>query len=164
MYDEIVPPLTLMLGALKKLIDKAEAHCAARKIDPEAFLRMRLFPDMFPFTKQVQLASDFAKGTAARLSGVANPPMPDTEASFAELRERLQKTLDFLASVPREAFDGAAAREIVFRTRGQDVTAPGRVYAGTIGLPQFYFHMTTAYNLLRHGGVEIGKADFLGRS
>jgi hypothetical protein len=163
MYDLTVPPMTHLLGALSKLLDIAEAHCAERKIDPQAILGFRLFPDMFPFTRQVQLSSDFAKGTVARLAGVTAPAMPDSETSFAELRGRLARTVAFLGSVPRDALEGAAGREIAFRASGQDRSASGMAYFTMVGQPQFHFHLTTAYAILRHNGVAIGKRDFLGR-
>jgi hypothetical protein len=143
---------------------KAEAHVQAKKLDPNAFLLARLFPDMFTFTKQVQLACDFAKGTSARLAGVTPPSHPDDEKSFDELHDRIRKTVDFLRSLNKEQFAAAADRAVTFKAQGKELTVKGTQYLSNVGLPNFYFHVTTAYGLLRHNGVEIGKADFLART
>jgi hypothetical protein len=152
-----------MLGALSKNLAKAEAHCEAGKIEPEALLGARLFPDMFPLRRQVQLASDFAKGAAARLAGVENPAMADTETTFAELQARITRTRDFLATVTPAMLEGAGTRTVTFKARGEDRKLPGAAYLSKVALPNFYFHLATAYNILRHNGIELGKMDFLGR-
>ncbi len=149
------------LGGLSGLLDKAEAHCASKNIKPEAILQFRLYPDMFPFVKQVQLACDFAARAAARLAGAEPKSFPDTETSFAELKARIAAAREYIASFPAQAFDGADDRAITIRIRGADMTMPGAVFYCTYSLPQFYFHVTTAYNILRHNGVEVGKADFM---
>lgn len=163
MYDASVPVFVHFLNSLAALLRKTEAHVQARKLDPNAFLSARLFPDMFTFTKQVQLSCDFAKGTSARLAGVTNPSHPDDEKSFEELQARIRKTVEFLKSLSREQFAVAAERQIAFKTGGKEQTLTGADYLSNVGLPNFYFHLTTAYGLLRHNGVEIGKADFIAR-
>jgi hypothetical protein len=151
-----------MLRNLSALLEKAEAHCAARKIDPAALTSARLFPDMFPLARQVQIACDTAKGAAARLAGVEIPKHEDTEQTFPELRARIAKTLDFIESLPKAKFEGAEDREVVMKMRGEDVKFRGGQYLLAHATPNFYFHVTTAYDLLRHNGVELGKRDFLG--
>lgn len=163
MYEQSVAVLSHSLDVLSKILAKAEAHCTAKKIDPQALLTARLFPDMFPLARQVMLATDFCKGPAGRLAGVEIPSYPDTETTFAELQARLERTRAFLATITPEQLEGAATRTIKFRARGQDMEAPGQIYFSQVALPNFYFHMTTAYNILRHNGVELGKADFIGR-
>ena len=150
------------LRNLSAILDKAQAHAAARKIDPAALTGCRLYPDMFPLTRQVQIACDTAKGAVARLAAVEIPKHEDTEQSFAELKGRIAKTLDFIDSVPAAKMEGADAREVTIRQRGQDVTMSGLQYLLAAAQPNFYFHVTTAYNILRHNGVELGKKDFLG--
>ncbi len=163
MYDQSVAPMSHFLGALSKILTKAEAHCAAKKIDPAALLTFRLYPDMFPLLKQVQLVTDFAKGAASRLAGLEVPSYADTETTFAELEARVAKTLAHLATVTPAMLAGAEARDVTFKARGQDVTLPGQTYFSQMALPNFYFHLATAYNILRHNGVELGKMDFIGR-
>lgn len=163
MHDQSVAVFDHMLGTLSGILRKAEAHCEARKIDPAALLSFRLFPDMFNLTKQIQLVSDFAKAPAARLAGVDNPPMADTETSFAELQDRIAKTRAFLATITPDMLKGAETRVVTFRQRGEDRQLPGQTYLSGVALPHFFFHLTTAYNILRHNGVELGKADFIGR-
>lgn len=157
-----IPPVVQTLAALRGLIDKAEAFAKERKIDEAVFLDARLFPDMFPFVRQVQLTTDFAKGIAARLSGRDVPSYEDKERSFAELRQRIDKTVSFVASVPLAEIDGAGGRDCTIRMRGQPVTVKGEPYLVHFALPNLYFHAATAYAILRHNGVAIGKADFLG--
>lgn len=145
------------------VLTKAAEHAAARKIDPPALLQARLFPDMFPLLRQVQIATDFARSVAARLAGVEVPSAPDTEQSFDELQQRIASTLAFLDSLDPAAFDGSDTREIVLRPgTPKERTLSGQAYLLSYGLPQFFFHVTTAYALLRHGGVEIGKRDYMG--
>jgi hypothetical protein len=163
-YDASVPVFIHFLNGLAALLRKAEGHAQAKKLDPNAFLLARLFPDMFTFTKQVQLACDFAKGTSARLAGVAAPSHPDDEKSFDELHDRIRKTVDFLRGLNKDQFAEAADRAVTFKAQGKDLTVKGAQYLSNVGLPNFYFHLTTAYGLLRHNGVEIGKADFLART
>jgi hypothetical protein len=163
MFDSSVAVFVHFLNGLAALLRKAEGHVQAKKLDPNAFLLARLFPDMFTFTKQVQLACDFAKGTSARLAGVTAPSHSDDETTFDELHERIRKTIDFLRSLNKEQFAEAADRAVTFKAQGKDLTVKGAQYLSNVGLPNFYFHVTTAYGLLRHNGVEIGKSDFLAR-
>ncbi len=150
------------LGALSAILAKAEAHCEARGIKPEALLTFRLYPDMFPLTRQVQLACDFAARAAARLAGAEPKGFPDTEVTFAELQARIQAARDYIAGFAAPAYDGAAERAVTIKMRGEDVTMPGLQYLTLYSLPQFHFHATTAYNILRHNGVEVGKRDYMG--
>jgi len=162
MHQACVPPAVRTLRALSTILSKAQAHCEARSIDPQALLQSRIFPDMFPLTRQVQIACDMVKGGAARLSGVEIPSFPDTETTFAELQARIDKTIAFIESVPAAQIDGSEGRHIRIPLRDRTVEFDGQTYLTTWVLPNFHFHVTTAYNLLRHGGVEIGKRDFLG--
>lgn len=157
-----VPALSHSLGALSNILTKAEAHCEARKIDPEIILTARLFPDMMNLTRNVLVACDTAKGAAARLSETENPVFEDTESSFAELQARITKTLEFMASVPETAFEGAENREVTLQAGPQEFKFSGAGYMATFVMPNFYFHMTTVHGILRHNGVELGKRDFLG--
>lgn len=162
-HDAVVPAYLQMLNSLTALLTKAEAHCAAKKIDPSVLLGSRLFPDMLPLSKQVQLASDFAAKGCARLTHSEVPSMPDTETSFAELKQRLAKTIDYVKSFKPEQFEGADAKDVTFPA-GPDrsMTLKGQQFFTAVSLPNFYFHVTTAHGILRHNGVEIGKRDFLG--
>jgi hypothetical protein len=162
MYSASVPVFTQILNSLVALIDKAEAHATERKIEPAALLQARLYPDMFPFTRQVQVAADFAKGASARLAGVEVPRYDDTEASFAELKARIAKTLAFIASLPQDGIEASAQRDITTSNGPNAKQFKGQVYLAHYALPHFYFHATTAYDILRHNGVEIGKKDFIG--
>ncbi len=165
MYDVSVPVIIHGLKTTAYLLKKAEDHCTAKKIKPEALLQFRLFPDMFPFIHQVQLVSDFAKGAGARLSGTAIPSYTDDEKSFADLQARIAKTISFLESLDRNSFADAATRLTKVRvSRDVEKEMTGAEYFNRYALPNFYFHMTTAYNILRHNGVELGKGDFLGRN
>lgn len=163
MYSTSVPVFRQMLGALADVLEKAEAHAQASKYDAAALLQARLFPDMFPLIKQVQIATDFAKGASARLAGIDVPRYEDNEQTFAELQQRISKTLGFIESLPQDAFAGAEGRAITHgageRARHFD---SGEPYLTGFVLPNFYFHVTTAYAILRHNGVPIGKRDFLG--
>ena len=161
MYTATVPPFRAMLKNLSAVIAKAEAHCEAKKIDPAAFLASRLYPDMLPFTSQVQIATDNAKGAAARLSGVEIPKFEDNEKTFPELQARIDKTVAFLDSLTEAQFEGAAERDIVLQLRDRKQEFKGATYLLQWANPNVYFHITTAYALLRHGGVEIGKKDYL---
>ncbi|NBT33419.1 MAG: DUF1993 domain-containing protein [Rhodobacteraceae bacterium] len=162
MYDFILPPLQQTLGALSKILTKAEAHCDTRKIEPEAILKFRLYPDMLNFTKQVQLTCDFAARMPPRLTGRDLPSFPDTETTFAELQARIAKALDYISGFTAADFDGAAERKITISLRTGDMTMSGQQFAAQYAIPQVYFHMTTAYDILRHNGVELGKRDYMG--
>jgi uncharacterized protein len=152
------------LGALSKILDKAAAHCAAKKIDPAVLLAMRLAPDMFPFVKQVQLACDFAKNTVGRLTGEP-PKFPDDEKSFEDLKARIAKTVDYVKGFKAAELDATEDKDVTFPIGPQQtMTLKGAQYLIGFALPNFYFHATTAYDILRHCGVEIGKRDFLGRA
>jgi hypothetical protein len=152
------------LGALSKILDKAAAHCAAKKIDPGVMLQMRLAPDMFPFVKQVQLACDFAKNTVGRLTGEP-PKFLDDEKNFDDLKARIAKTIDYLKSFKATELDATEDKDVTFPIGPQQtMTLKGAPYLIGFALPNFYFHATTAYDILRHCGVEIGKRDFLGRA
>lgn len=161
MYTATVPPLRSMLKNLSAVMAKAEAHCEAKKIDPNAFLASRLYPDMLPFTAQVQIASDNVKGAAGRLAGAEIPKFDDSEKTFPELQARLDKTIAFLDSLTEAQFEGAAERDIVLQLRDRKLEFKGAAYLLQWANPNIYFHITTAYALLRHGGVEIGKKDYL---
>lgn len=163
MFDSSVTVFDNFLKGLAAILRKAEAHCEAKKIEPDALLKARLYPDMFHFTRQVQLVSDFAKGTGARLAGIAAPSFPDEEKTFAELQARIAKTRDFLATLKKEQFAGAAERPITIKVGGQDMTFAGAAYLPGYAMPNFFFHLTTAYDILRHNGVELGKRDYMGR-
>ena len=163
MYQASTPRFAAMLRNLSALIDKADAHCAARKIEPAAITTARLYPDMFLFTRQVQIACDTAKGAVARLAGAEVPKHEDTEQSFAELKARIAKTLDFIESIGAGKIDGSEEKEIVLQMRSGERRLKGMQYLLGSAYPNFYFHVTTAYNILRHSGVEIGKTDFLGK-
>jgi hypothetical protein len=162
MYQASVPQFIRMLGNLKGILQKAAAHAAARKISESALLNARLFPDMFPLTRQVQIATDFARGTGARLSGVEPPAVDDKEQSFAELVARVDVAIAYLKTLPAVKIDGSEAREIKRKVRGVERTFAGIDYLLQYSLPNFYFHLTTAYAILRHNGIEVGKGDFVG--
>ncbi len=163
MYTACVPVLRQMLGSLDSLLGKAEAHIAARNIDPAALLQSRLFPDMFPFIRQVQIACDFAKSVPARLAGVDVPAFEDNEQTFAQLHERIARTLAFIDSLDAAKVEGSEQREIVLRPgTPKEKKLAGQAYLLAYGLPQFFFHVSTAYALLRHNGVEVGKKDYMG--
>jgi uncharacterized protein len=162
MYSLSIPVFRRTLTNLSAILDKAAAHAEARKIDPAALLGARLFPDMLAFTRQVQLSSDFAKGTAARLAGEAPPKFDDVEVSFAELKERIARTIAFLDGFKPEQLDGSEQREIELKTPDRTLRFAGLDFLAHWALPNFFFHVTTAYNILRHNGVELGKKDYLG--
>jgi hypothetical protein len=163
MYNASVPVFRQVLGSLAAILEKAESHADLKKLEPDALLKARLFPDMFPLLRQVQVAADFAKGTVARLGGVEVPRYEDVESDFAGLQERIAKTLAFIDSVPREAIEDGAGREITVGAGDkQRQFANGQLYLAHYSLPHFYFHATTAYAILRHNGLEIGKKDFIG--
>lgn len=161
-HDITVPPLTRTLGGLATILTKAEAHCTERGIDPQALLTFRLYPDMFPFTRQVQLACDFAARIPPRLAGAEIPSYPDTETSFPELQARVAKARSDIAAYGPDRFHGAAERAITIKTRAADLNLTGLQFLTQYALPQVYFHVTTAYAILRHNGVEVGKRDYMG--
>lgn len=163
MHSASVPVLVKTLNAMLAWLDKAEAHAKARNFDPANYLQLRLAPDMLPFVSQILIASDTAKGCAARLGGVEVPKYEDNEASFDELRARIRKTVAFVQSVPADGFAGSEAREIVLPRRDREpLKFDGENYLKHFALPNFFFHATATYALLRHAGVELGKTDFLG--
>ena len=162
MYSASVPVFTRMLGHLAAWLDKAEAHAQAKKFDTSVYLAARLAPDMLPLTKQIQIACDAAKFGVARLAGVEAPKFEDNEASLAELRERIRKTVEFVCSVPAAAIEGTEDKDITVPRRDGNVVLEGEFYLKHYVQPNFYFHVTTAYALLRHNGVELGKGDYLG--
>jgi uncharacterized protein len=163
MYQASVPAFVNMLNNLSAILDKAEAYASDRNIAPEIMLNWRLAPDMFPLTRQIQIASDLAKGTAARLAGHEVPSYPDEEKSFAELKARIAKTVAFIESIAPKDIDGSEGRDIALTVGGQELRFKGEPYLVHFALPNFYFHATTAYDILRHCGVEIGKRDFIGK-
>jgi hypothetical protein len=162
MHSASVPIFTRMLTNLLTWFDKAEAHAATKKFEPGVLLSTRLAPDMLAFTTQIQIACDTAKFGVSRIAGVEAPKFDDKEASFAELRERVRKTLDFVASVPASQIDGKEEAELIVPRRSGPVTWKAEAYLKNHVLPNFFFHLTTAYALLRHNGVDLGKSDFLG--
>ena len=163
MHAASVPVFQQMLGSLDALLSKAEAHAAERKIDPDALLHARLFPDMFPLLRQVQIACDFAKGVSGRLAGAELPVFDDKETSFADLHALIAKTLAFIGGLDATQFDGSETRDIVLRPgTPKERKIGGQAYLLSYGLPQFFFHVTTSYALLRHNGVEVGKRDYMG--
>jgi uncharacterized protein len=163
MYAASVPVFQQALNALSGVLSKAEAHATAKNIAPEVFLQSRLYPDMFNFTRQVQIACDFAKGTCQRLAGQEVTPIADTEASFADLQARIAKTLALIAAAPAASIDGSEDRTIVLMPgTARERTFKGQAYLLTYALQHFFFHTTTAYDILRHNGVELGKKDFVG--
>lgn len=157
-----VPAFVHSLTALSKILDKAEAFAEARKIKPEVIPQLRLIADMLPLWRQITIATDHAKGASARLAGMEVPSFADTETTLAELKERIAKTIAFITSIPDSAYEGAEARMITIKAGPREITFPAPQYYATYALPNFFFHMTTGYNILRSNGVEIGKGDFLG--
>jgi hypothetical protein len=162
MYQASVPVFIKMLTNLKGILEKAAAHAQARKIEDSVLLNARLYPDMLPLIKQVHIATDFARGTGARLAGKEPPVYEDNETSFAELIARTARTLDFLRTLKAGEIDGSEAREIVRPIRGEPKKFTGINYLLYFALPNFYFHTTTTYAILRHSGIELGKSDFIG--
>jgi hypothetical protein len=162
MHSASVPIFVRMLGNLTTWLDKAESHAAARKFDTSVYLSARLAPDMLPFTNQIQIACDAVKFGVARLAGVEAPKFADDEASLADLRTRVRNTIDLIQSVPAAQIDGTEGKDVVVPRRDGSMTLKGESYLKNFVLPNFFFHVTTAYALLRHNGVELGKADFLG--
>ena len=162
-YSTSIPVFKQMLGGLKDVLRKAEAHAIEKKIEPDALLLARLYPDMFPLRRQVQVASDFAKSVSARLAGVEVPKLDDTELTFADLQARIDTVLKFIDSLDVALFDEAATREIITQAgTPKEKRFTGQSYLLNYGLPHFFFHTATSYGILRHSGVEVGKKDYIG--
>jgi hypothetical protein len=162
-YDSAVPAYLQMLGSLSASLTKAEAYATAKTIEPATLLGTRLFPDMLPLSRQVQLACDFATKGVARLTGSDVPSVPDTETTFADLQQRIAKTIEYLKTFTPAQFNGAETREITFPTGpGKTTTMSGQQFLTSFSLPSFYFHVTTAHGILRMSGLDIGKRSFLG--
>lgn len=162
MHSASVPVFVRMLNNMLTWLDRAEAHAQAKKFDASVFLAARLAPDMLPFVRQIQIASDTCKFGVARLAGVEAPKFEDDEANFADLRERIRKTIAFVESVPADRIDGTEERDVAVPRRDGTITLKGEFYMKHFVMPNFYFHVTTTYALLRHWGVDLGKRDFLG--
>ncbi len=162
MYTASVPRFANVLKNLSEILTKGERYAIDRKFDPAVLLGARLFPDMFPLTRQVQIACDGVKGGAARLAGIEVPKHEDIETTFAELQQRIARVVAFIESIPAEKIDGSEERRIVLTLRGEEIGFSGLQYLMGYVLPNFYFHVVTTYNILRHNGVELGKRDFLG--
>ncbi len=162
MYQASAPRFVNMLKNLSAILDKAQAHAEAKKIDPAVLLASRLYPDMFTLTRQVQVACDNAKGAAARLAGVEVPKHEDTEQTFADLKARIAKTIDFVDSFKPAQIDGSEEKNIHLKLGPLEVDWKGMQYLLGFALPNFYFHVVTAYDILRHNGVEIGKREYIG--
>jgi hypothetical protein len=164
-YDATVPGFLQILGSLSGLLNKAEAYCAAKNIQPEVLLSARLYPDMLPLSKQIQLASDFAAKGCARVTHSDVPSTPDTEKTFDELKQRLTKTIEYVNGFTPAQFDGADTKDVTFPAGPNNtMTLKGQQFISHFAFPNFYFHAATAHGILRHNGVEIGKRDFLGVS
>ena len=164
MYQASVPTIVRALNNLAAVLEKADQHAAAKKIDPEAFVNARLYPDMFALAKQVQLASDISKGGTARLAQVEPPAFEDNETTFPQLVERVRKTVAYLETLKPEQIDGSEARTVTWKTRSATKSMQGMPYLLNHVLPNVFFHAATAYDILRHNGVELGKQDFLGQT
>jgi uncharacterized protein len=163
MYSTSVPVFKQLLGSLSAILAKAEAFAADKKFEPKVLLDARLTPDMFPLSRQVQIATDFARSVSARLAGVDVPAYDDNEQVFAELQGRIADALAFIDSLNPAQFEGSETREIVLRPgTPKEKKLTGHAYLSNYGLPQFYFHVTTTYAILRHNGLEIGKGDYMG--
>jgi hypothetical protein len=161
-YSASIPVFKQILNSLSAILDKAEHHVSDKKIDPNALLQFRLYPDMLPFVRQVQIAADFAKGAAARLAGIAVPAFEDNEQSLADLKARIAKTLAFIETLPQSQIEGSEERPISTGSGEKIKHFTGQTYLVHYALPHFFFHTTTAYAILRHNGVEIGKKDYIG--
>lgn len=162
MHQASLPVFIRMLGNLSSILDKAAKHAEARKIDPAIFINARLAPDMYPLSRQIQIATDIVKGCAARLAGIDVPGYEDNEATFPELQARIAKTVAFLQSVGAGQIDGSEEREITLKLRGDEVRFLGQPYLLNFVFPNFYFHISMVYAILRHNGLEIGKMDYIG--
>ena len=164
MYQASVPVFLRGLENLAAILAKGAAHAEAKKIDPAVFINARLAPDMLALARQVQIASDAAKGCVARLAGVDLPSFADTETTFPELQARIAKTIDFVKGFKAAQIDGSEERTCILKVRGEEMKFRGQDYLFKLSLPNFFFHVTTTYDILRHNGVELGKMDYLGRS
>lgn len=162
MYQASVPVFVRGLESLATILNKAAAHAEARKIDPAVFVNARLAPDMFALARQVQIASDVAKGCVARLAGAEVPSYPDTETTFPDLAARVAKTIAFVKGFTAAQIDGSEERTVTLKMRGEERSFRGQAYLLNLALPNFYFHVTTTYDILRHNGVDLGKSDYLG--
>ena len=162
MYQASVPVFVRMLTNLSAILDKAQAHAEAKKFDSSVYMALRLFPDMLPFSKQVQIACDSAKLCCSRITGADAPKFEDTETRIAELKSRISKTIAYIETMTPAMLDGTEAKDVVLKLSGKDVTFKGQQYLLHFAQPNLYFHISTAYNILRHNGVEIGKLDYLG--
>ena len=162
MYQASAPRFVNTLKNLSAILDKAQAHADAKKIEPRVLTAARLYPDMFPMSRQVQSACDTAKGAVARLAGVEVPVHEDTEQTFEELKARIARTITFIETIQPAQVDGSEDKEVVLKFRSGEVKFRGMQYLLGHALPNFYFHVTTAYNILRHNGVEVGKRDYIG--
>lgn len=162
LYQASVPPFVQLLKALRGVLSKAQAQAETMKVAPEVLLQARLYPNMFPLVRQVQIATDFAKGASARLAGVEPPKYEDTEKSFEELHARIDRTLEFIGTLSPAQIDGQEDRTIELMVGGNPMTFKGQQYLVAFALPNFYFHVTTAYAILRHNGIDLGKRDFIG--
>ena len=162
MYQASIPVFVRGLKNLSTILEKAAAHAEAKKIDPTVFLTARLAPDMFALMRQVQIVSDTAKGAAARLAGTEIPSFPDNETTFADLQQRIRKTIDFVQGFTPDQIDGSEERPVTVKLRSGDQHFNGQTYLLGFALPNLFFHITTAYDILRHNGVELGKKDYLG--
>ena len=163
MYAFSVPVFVKTLGNLSSILGKGAAYAEQKKFDPAVLLAMRLAPDMFPLTMQVRIACDFAKGAVARLAGEEPPKWEDSETTIAELQARIARTIDFIQGFDPSRFDGAETRTVTLTIRGEPIEYAGLSYLAHVVLPNFFFHATTAYDILRHAGVELGKRDFIGK-
>lgn len=162
LHQASIPILIRGLQTLSTLLDKAEQHTDEHKLEADALINARLFEDMYPLSAQIQRASDTAKATASRLSGLAAPNFPDDESNFDELQARINKTIVFLEGIPADAIDGQEERKVKMMLRGEEQSMSGQAYLTQFGLPNFMFHVVTAYGILRHKGVKLGKLDYLG--
>ncbi len=163
MYQASIPTFTRMLENLSKILEKAAVYAETRKIDPAVLVNGRLAPDMYPLSKQIQIATDMVKGCAARLAGVEVPKYEDNETSLADLKARIAKTVAFMHSVTPEQVNGSETRDITLTLRGKEIHYQGQPYLFDFVIPNFYFHITMTYAILRHNGLDIGKMDYLGR-
>lgn len=163
MYQVSIPRFVHMLHNLSAILDKAQAYADAKKLDPSVLPGARLYPDMLPLTAQVRIACDAANGAATRLSGAAAPTFGD-DRTIADMKARIETSIAYLKTIPASAIDGAEAKETVVKVGGKDVTYAGQQFLLARAIPNFYFHVTTAYDILRHNGVEIGKGDYLGNT
>ncbi|MEQ1622377.1 MAG: DUF1993 domain-containing protein [Methylococcales bacterium] len=162
MYQASIPSFVRMLGNLSVILEKAAAHAEVKKIDPAIFVNARLAPDMFPLSRQVQIATDMVKGAAARLAGLEVPSYEDNETTFADLQARIAKTVAFIQSLSAEQIDGSEERQIVLKFGSRELSFLGQPYLLDFVIPNFHFHLTTTYAILRHNGVDIGKKDYIG--